>query len=78
MKIGGDAAFWVKVAIGVAALYVVWKAYRGAAAVVESVAGAARKVGEVVEGAGQTIGEAVTRPASVEEGEGASAPGYGP
>lgn len=33
MKIGGSLAFWVKIAIGGAALYVLWQVYRGVAAV---------------------------------------------
>lgn len=78
MKIGGTLAFWTKVAIGLAAVYLLWKVYRGAVTVVGGVIAAGEKVGEIVAGVGETVGAAAERPASVEEYEGASAPGYGP
>lgn len=74
MRIGGTLAFWVKAAGVVLALYVLWRLYGFATIGARAIAAVATKVGEVVSEAG----EVVVRPSSTAEGEGSSAPGYGP
>lgn len=89
MKLGGTVYDWTIVAGVVAAAVVIYLVYRQAAEVAETVGGVVRAPvraaqavgGAVVDAAketGSVVGGAFSRPASVEEGEGASAPGYGP
>lgn len=71
MKLGGTVAFWVKIGLGLVALYLVWKVWTIIRAPLKALGEAA---GTVVDGAYAVA----VRPGSIEEGEGVSAPGYVP